>query len=230
MRLRLMGIASASALLVLVGAAVATPAGAGASPSRVGHGSAAAHVKPFAPNLTILWNQLSGALTGNGDSSQNFEASLDAFDDALADDFVVPAGAQWSVRGIRAIGVYFNGPGPADNETVTVYTNVGGLPGAPVATRTAVGADNAGTFTITLSPAINLNAGTYWVSVVSNQNFTPNGQWGWTPRSTQNGMQAKWQNPGGGFGAGCLTWTDLTTCIPTTAGPDLAFALAGLRR
>ena len=41
--------------------------------------------------------------------SQDFEASLDAFDAFTADDFVVPAGQTWTINEVDAQGVYFNG-------------------------------------------------------------------------------------------------------------------------
>src|SRR5207249_11583606 len=53
---------------------------------------------PQAPQV-ILYDQYNNAGT-NATSSQDFEASLDAFDDELADDFVVPGGQSWSVETI----------------------------------------------------------------------------------------------------------------------------------
>jgi hypothetical protein len=41
------------------------------------------------------------------------------------------------------------------------------------------------------------------------------GQWGWDDRTVQNGTGAMWENPGGGCGVGCATWTPKLTCIPT---------------
>ena len=50
-------------------------------------------------------------------SSQNFEADLDAYDDELADDFVVPGGDAWTIDQVDAAGVYFNGTGPPTAST-----------------------------------------------------------------------------------------------------------------
>src|SRR5207247_10512223 len=63
-------------------------------------GPAGAHVitvppAPQAPQV-ILYDQYNNAGT-NATSSQDFEASLDAFDDELADDFVVAGGQSCSV-------------------------------------------------------------------------------------------------------------------------------------
>ena len=61
---------------------------------------------------TVLYSQLDNP-GANSSSSQDFEADFDAYDDELADDFVVPAAAQWSVDTVDAMGVYYNGGGPS---------------------------------------------------------------------------------------------------------------------
>src|SRR6266566_1256753 len=132
---------------------------------------------PQAPQV-VLYDQYNNAGT-NATSSQDFEASLDAFDDELADDFVVPGGQSWSVESIDADGVYFNGAGPAQNFNVRFYTNSGGLPGTLVESRIGMSYTQSGsTFSVTISPAVCLASGTYWVSVQARQDFTPAGQWG----------------------------------------------------
>jgi hypothetical protein len=194
-------------------------------------GTLAAHIvtappAPQAPQV-ILYDQYDNAGT-NATSSQDFEVSLDAFDDELADDFVVPGGQSWSVESIDADGVYFNGFGPAQNFNVRFYNNAGGLPGALVASRIGSTYVQGGTtFSITLSPAVSLAAGTYWVSVQARQDFTPAGQWGWTDRTVQSNSAAAWQNPGGGFGV-CTTWGQRgATCGIDNGVPDQVFRLNG---
>ena len=72
-----------------------------------------------------------------------------------------------------------------------------------------------------------LSAGTYWVSVQANQNFTPNGQWGWTDRTVQSNNGAAFENPGGGFACpGGNGWVLKTTCV-TGSSPDQVFLLIG---
>ena len=160
-------------------------------------------------------------------NSQDFEGAFDPFDDELADDFVVPGGQSWSVESVDADGVYFNGPGPSASFNVRFYSDSAGLPGALVATRLAQAYVHAPpTFSVTLSPAVALSPGTYWVSVQARQDFSPFGQWGWTDRTVQSNNGAAWQNPGGGFGV-CPTWTRKTTCIPTAGGPDQVYRLNG---
>src|SRR5207244_5534521 len=106
------------------------------------------HVLP-APQFpqVVLYDQYDNA-AANATSSQDFEASLDSFDDFLADDFVVPAGQSWSVETIDADGVYFNGAGPSENFNVFFYSDSGGFPGAVVESRIGMSyVQSGGTFT-----------------------------------------------------------------------------------
>jgi hypothetical protein len=161
-------------------------------------------------------------------SSQNFEAAFDAFDDATADDFVVPAGQQWTVNQVNVSGVYFNGAGPVRDVNVVFYSDSATLPGAVVATRNNLAVtDTAGNFTIPIPTPVVLSAGTYWVSVQANMDFGVGGQWGWLDRTTQSNSGAAWINPGGGFGAGCSpNWGRKTTCV-AGSGPDNIFQILG---
>lgn len=178
----------------------------------------------------LLYSQLDspGAQATN---SQNFEAANDAFDNELADDFVVPA-AGWVVDTVTVPGLYFNGPGPAPSVHVNFYANSGTLPGAAVVGcdyPAVVPADAAGDFTLTLAPACALAAGTYWVSVVANMNFTPSGQWGWSDRTVTSNNPAAWRNPGGGFGIpACTGFAPRgATCGIDAPAPDQLFSLSG---
>jgi hypothetical protein len=182
---------------------------------------------PAVPNV-VLYDQYNNAGTFST-GSQNFEAANDPFDDFLADDFVVPTGQSWSITNVEAQGVYFNGAGPASSFDVTFYSNnsTTDLPGARVGFRTNQSFSAvAGDFSVALSPAVFLNSGTYWVSVQANENFSPNGEWGWTDRTVQSNAGAAWQNPGGAFGL-CTTWTRATSCIAGKTAPDQVFRLSG---
>src|SRR5205823_1605453 len=108
------------------------------------------------------------------------------------------------------------------------YTNSGGLPGTLVESRIGMSYVQVGsTFTVTLSPAVSLAAGTYWVSVQARQDFTPAGQWGWTDRTVQSNSAAAWQNPGGGFGV-CTTWGQRGgSCGIDVGVPDQVYRLNG---
>ena len=174
----------------------------------------------------ILYSQNDNASTASS-NSQNFEAANNAFDNQLADDFIVPASG-WSIDNVTVTGVYFNGPGPAATVHVQFFNNSGTLPGTAVGgcDYPAVVPVGGPSFSLNLAPACVLTAGTYWVSVQANMDFTPFGQWGWTDRTVIANNPSVWQNPGGGFGAGCLTWGVKTVCIVGSVG-DLMFSLSG---
>jgi hypothetical protein len=212
---------SAAAVVALSAAGVAFAAGPSLSKSGV----------PAAP---VKGSMLAGVLydqsandSGIGIVSQNFEASFDVYDAQAADDFTVPSGKTWKVTEVDALGVYFNGSGPAASEHVTIYKNKGGKPGAVVADYPALtGTDNFGSFAIKLPKALKLKNGTYWVSVQANMDFGAGGEWGWENQTTVEGKAAVWQNPGDGFGTGCTSYTTESVCIPDGQG-DHMFILKG---
>ena len=162
-----------------------------------------------------------------GAGSQNFEAALDQYDDAAADDFDVPAGPGWNVTGVEVQGAYFNGPGPATSVNVAVYANSGDLPGTLLASRPNQSFTGDPSFVITLDPSIGLFEGRYWISVQANQTFSSAGQWAWLDRTQQATSPAAWQNPGGGQGTACAGWAPRGACIGDAAAPDQVFRLTG---
>jgi len=173
----------------------------------------------------ILYDQLDNPGTISW-VSQEFPDMPD-FTAFLADDFVVPGGQSWQVTEVHAQGVYFNGPGPANNFNVFFYQDSGGLPGTNVHTRIAQPyVDSGGVFEVFLTVPVTLAPGTYWVSVQAHMIFDPNGQWGWTERTVQANSPAAWQNPAGGFGV-CPTWDVRTTCLGASAATDQMFRLIG---
>jgi len=221
----------ALALGVICGVALAGSAtGAGAP---VTSGTSSGAVTKSGPSVKVaplagftLYDQYNNASSA-ASSSQNFEAAQNAFDDEVADDFVVPAGQTWSISQVDVQGLYFNGPGPAASFNVSIYGNAGTLPGSVVTTRSGLGfAQTTTNFAIPVSPAIVLPAGTYWLAVQANQNFSPAGQWGWQDRTVQTGQGAAFHAPGGGFGAQCVPWVRKSPCVATTA-PDQVFKLTG---
>ena len=180
---------------------------------------------PNAPQV-VLYDQYNNAGT-NATFSGTFTDFV-GFDSDLADDFVVPAGQTWNVQSIDADGVYFNGSGPANSFNVFIYTNSGGLPGAQVySTTNQPWVQSGTTFTVTLSPAAVLSAGTYWIEIQANMTFSVGGQWGWTDRTVQSNNPAAWQNPGGGF-AICPTWGQrANTCGIDPGVPDQVYRING---
>jgi len=181
---------------------------------------------PESPNV-ILYDQYNNP-GAKSYSSQNYEASNDAYDDFLADDFVVPVGQKWNLSLVEVQGAYFNGPGPADSMNVFIYTQAIPLPGTLLESRTVISYTNVfSNFAIPISPTIVLNPGKYWVSVQANQNFNPTGQWGWTGRTITSNYPAAWQNPGDGFATPCTSWNLRTYCFGDSTAPDQVFRLSG---
>src|SRR5258705_10843659 len=69
---------------------------------------------PALPAGDILYDQMNNPPpTPGGVTSQDFEASEDAFDSFAADDFVVPGGETWNITGVDVAGEYTPGGGPA---------------------------------------------------------------------------------------------------------------------
>ncbi len=170
---------------------------------------------------------------GVGFSSQIFEPVDAAFDCRAADDFSVPAADEgWNVGGVRVLGSYLNGPGPAPLVDVEFFSDLGGLPAEPAAcsylgleSGVDFTDDGAGSFEIFLPTLCQLAPGDYWLSVRVQMDRAVGGQWLWSERSTQTGAEFLWENPGDGFGTGCLSWQAGSGC--GAAAPDLLFALDG---
>jgi hypothetical protein len=192
--------------------------------------SKAAKFKTTNRALSVLYDQ-NGTDSGIGIVSQNFETSFDAYDDRAADDFTVPDGTKWTVNEIDVTGAYFNGPGPARNENVTIYNDKGGKPGRAIdglhSSLVVNGVDNgSGSFTMTLATPIKLKPGKYWLSVQVNMDFGVGGEWGWENQTAVAGTAAVWRNGGDGLGTGCTTWATESTCIPDGQG-DHMFTIKG---
>ena len=225
MRVRSASIVATGALLIGAVFMSAPAAGAGRLPRMIHHGMATpAHVSPAG----VLFNQ-NDRDDGVSISSQNFGAEFDSYDDQAADDFKVPAGVTWTVKKVTVTGVYYSGEGPADSENVFVYRSEGGLPSTLKSeVDDVVGADSGGSFVIPTG-AMRLTGGTagkvFWLSVQINMEPVNGGQWGWETRKVKNGNPAAWQNPSGGWGGMCRTWTVMRDCFDV--GPDLMFALSG---
>ena len=202
-------------------------ASGGAGPSTSGVGRA---LTP-STGLDVLYSQLDND-SGVGIVSQNFtDAGFDIYDSGGADDFVVPSGETWTVQGVDVIGVYFNGPGPADSETVRFYQDAGGHPGALITEIDGLTApETGGSFVIDLGGAGPvLTEGTYWVGMRVTMPFTPAGEWGWETRTVQSNTAAVWRNGPDGFATGCTKFHEMQQCIgPSGEGPDFMFAIEGI--
>ena len=178
----------------------------------------------------VLYDQTNNpAPRPGGVSSQDFETTQDAFDSMAADDFIVPVGQTWKITQVVSVGEYAFG-GPVVDFNVAFYADSGTLPGTPVPGATLTNAsyvESAGVFTITLPSTVTLPPGTYWVSVQARLDLAGGGQWFWDNRTVTANSGAAWQNPGGGFGTGCSSWTRKTTCLSLQNGPDQLFQIVG---
>ena len=192
-------------------------------------GVRAAHVLPMprlpkAPQV-VLYDQYN-----NNGPNATLSATFTDFPTSsadLADDFVVPGGQTWNVQSIDADGVYFNGPGPATNWNVFIYSDSSTLPGTQVYSTLNQPVTQVGTtFTVNLTPAAVLAAGTYWIEIQANMTFGTQGEWGWTDRTVQSNNGAAFRNPGGAFGCG-TNWVRKPVCVPTTSGPDQVYRING---
>lgn len=186
---------------------------------------------PPTPTLlqALLYDQTDNP-GGNGAPDQNFEAAFDAYDCEGADDFVVPAGG-WLIETIDTVGTKSIPGSTGSTVNVTFYTDNAGLPGTAIAACTyaaLVPIDTLGSFNITLPVPCSLAAGTYWMAIQTNQDFSPYGQHFWSNRTVASGSNAVWRNPGGGFGTSCTTFTAMTTCgVGGGVNPDFLFRLNG---
>jgi hypothetical protein len=173
-----------------------------------------------------LWNQTGSPSAGV--TSQDFETAYDAYDAQAGDDFVIPAGETWTIDYVAVLGS-FSIAGPGQTVNIEFYADSGGLPGAAVCSYPGVVPldVNDPNFAANLPTDCVLTAGTYFVSVQGQLDYGTSGQWFWTQNGSSNGYAWVFRNPLNGFGTGCVTWTDGTTCIPTSLGPDQAFLLGG---
>lgn len=171
-------------------------------------------------------------------TAQNFEADFDIYDNEMADDFTVPAGFTWTLEDFILYGSYYNcAPcGPTTSFDVTIYSDAGGMPGSVVSgPHTIVATEILDTldtyfFVLTFPAGVELDGGTYWVGFYANLDFLVGGQIGFADNDIMHGNLAKWRNPGGGFGTGCSSWGDMTTCLASPdfiPGPDVTYQLYG---
>ena len=185
------------------------------------------------PTVGILWDQYNNPATEPpiNIGSQDFEPAMDGFDDQAADDFVLatpPPGINIFITGVRVMGEYSEGGGPASSFNVYFYSNgAGNLPGALIGAYFDL--SYTGTppdFTINLPHPVPFSPGTLWVSVQARQDLT-NGQWFWHNRTVESNAGAAWQNPGNGYGTGCISWSRKNVCMPGQVWPDQVFQILG---
>jgi hypothetical protein len=218
--------------LFVFSAAVFVAMFATAIPSRLAVDTALAEEGPTpTPTLgNVLYDQYDNFSTEKTPNipSQDAETALDFFDSQAADDFIVPAGESWQITEVDVLGEY-DSTGPAASFHVFFYENgAGDLPGLLVASRLENPYTGSNDFVITLTEPVTLPEGHYWVSVQARQDITQAGFWLWHNRSVQANSGAAWQNPGNGFGTGCVVWIRRVTCaVLQQTAPDQVFRLIG---
>jgi hypothetical protein len=220
----------AALLIGSAGAAVALFAAAIPSGLAVDTALAEAGPTPTPTPGNVLYDQYDNFSTEKTPNipSQDAETALDFFDSQAADDFIVPAGQTWQVTEVDVRAEY-DSAGPAASFHVFFYENgAGNLPGILVASRLENLYTGSNDFVITLTEPVTLPEGHYWVSVQARQDITQAGFWLWHNRSVQANSGAAWQNPGNGFGTGCVVWIRRVTCaILQQTAPDQVFRLIG---
>lgn len=192
------------------------------------------------PPAHLLYSQNSNF--GSAIQSMNFtDGSYSSlYDTAAADDFVIPAGRSWTITKVDAPGLFYNGSGPATSVVVTFYADAKGKPGNVKASYTLDCTDTTGTGTFACDipgphgNGLRLRGATagkrYWLSVTPNMAFIDgSGQWAWVQNTNTHRDPGQWENPGNGFGTGCKTWNNTSTCIPS-AVDDFAFDLRGTKQ
>ncbi|CAI8780310.1 PEP-CTERM sorting domain-containing protein [Methylocaldum szegediense] len=183
-------------------------------------------------HAAVLYSQLDNP-SSSGITSQEFEIPRSNLNTMAADDFVI-TGETWKIEELYIPGSLSGSPhssllaaGAAVN--VTFYQDDSGKPGALYASflNQQFTEGDPGELTITLSIPVELDSGTWWLSVVVVLDYD-GGQWYWGSRTVQTGFAAVWQNPGNGFLTGCTTWTTKTDCAPGPQSlPDQLFEIRG---
>lgn len=179
--------------------------------------------------LEVLYDQ-----TSNDSSSGTLSQDMgDVYTSRAADDFTVPEGTHWMIEEVDVTGAYLEGPGPARSVEVTFHRSAHHKPGGVKMDAAIIPtSDDNGSFRLKLGKnSVRLKPGHYWISVVANMDFAGFGEWLWENQTagTTEGDPAVWENPMGGLGVGCTTWTVESKCTQTPLG-DHIFVLKGRAR
>jgi hypothetical protein len=178
----------------------------------------------------VLWSQ-SGGDTGTFTTSQDYAGLLNALDARAADDFAVPEGVRWRIEQVNVGGRYVP-PSPATLPSVVnvaFFRDAGAVPGELVTSEGVLnpGSVADGNFQIPINP-VELDPGSYWVSVQSVQSGAE--VWQWANRAHVDGTDSTAIEPLVSLLGSCTAglWTaDLTACGLPGIGTDLVFDLLG---
>jgi len=188
----------------------------------------------------VLWDQLDNPF-GLAVSSQAYTDGggiFDMYDARAADDFLVPDEVYWSIQTIRVFGTYRNPPVSLQSIDIVFFTNKkdpsddnNALPGEPVHMCVYKGVlpedEGDPNFVISLPDPCILKPGRYWVSIQANMPFLPTDhQWSWGKRTVQTLSPFAFENPGNGYGTGCIVFSHGASDCGLIS-PDLNFQLVG---
>lgn len=150
-----------------------------------------------------------------GVTSQKFGTTYNSYDSQAADDFVAPGTGGSTICQVAISGSFSAGGFMADPNSqiiLMLFDDVGGLPGTVIYSETFP-APNDASFVLEPTGGPNLVGGTtYWLSVQAILDFIEGGQWFWDTAMDGNGEKYAWQNPEGGFGIGCVSWSPHLAC------------------
>jgi len=184
----------------------------------------------------VLWDQPLSSTDQNAYASQSFTDYSD-YTCYSADDF--SNSQHWSITQIFVPGNGWNGFSSLSNASTlnfAIYGDNSGLPGAspvwsislnPSDPQISITTGSDGfpsNVTLTLSTALELSAGNWWLAFYPEMSYSGAGQYGRQPSDTANGNNAQWINPGGAFGYG-TAWQNWNVLGGTQH--DTAFRLEG---
>lgn len=144
-----------------------------------------------------------------------------------ADDFVVPEGSSWTVKSIVAYGVANSGPEFTD-AIVEIYADNNGVPGQQLYSSGSIipsSKPENTTLELDLPEEVELESGSYWLSVYTNLAFGAEGfQWFWSTQANVTGNESSFRD-NGVFTAG-IDWTPKSLVFDETPD-DLVFQIFG---
>jgi hypothetical protein len=178
----------------------------------------------------VLWDQNDDP-GGNGATSQVGSGNPTPIDAQAADDFIVPAGQQWTIQTVDVTGQYELGSGPVQGVNLFIYSDSGGVPGARISGGTVPVANGSGpSFDIVLGTGVALAPGHYWLSFQVELNNFPYEAWDWKNRTAVSGSPALYRDNTGSQFPDCQTWMPRTSnvCADDLNHPDQMFSLSGV--
>lgn len=170
-------------------------------------------------NAQLALVDQTGAQTNSGLVAMDYETSYNILDCRIADDFTVPSGQTWHIDSVVIRGFYTATAIDTAGIRVSFHQNNSGSVGTAVFDSTiTVNVDQYSNGRLVMrfgNPEV-LSAGTYWLAAAARKDylFGTGGVWYWLLENSNAGLEAKWENPSGGWGL-CTQWTNITdnSCV-----------------